>query len=285
MKLRTQFIAPPGYSFIAMDLSQAETWVTAYLANEGTMKDALLHSDIHSVTAANFFLRESTCDHKWIKRRCERCGVELKETERYIGKQNNHANSYRQSPAQLVRSVNGKSNEPPFLTITLSEANRFNKDWHSLYVGIKLWWRRIESDLQANNRTLVTPYGRKRTFYQHWGEELFKEATAFIPQSTVGDHALGAIQPEINISGGILGISKLSDIKNHCKIVQSSHDSVMIECPTPALYEIIPQVYNQFHRPILINDELVHIPVDVEYGTRWSDGMEKWKPPVSVLTG
>jgi DNA polymerase I-like protein with 3'-5' exonuclease and polymerase domains len=285
MKLRSMFIAPKGYSFIACDLSQAESWVVSYLSNEATMKNALLTNDIHSVTAAALLLGASNCSHQWNKYTCKLCGIELKETERYIGKQNNHANSYRQSPEQLVRTVNGKSDEPPYLTITLNEARRFNKDWHSLYVGIKLWWRKIENDLQSQQRTLTTPYGRKRTFYQYWGEELFKEATAYIPQSTVGDHALGATQDSLGIIGGILGISKLRDIQTHCKIVQSSHDSVMIECPTTALDDIIPQVYDQFHRPLVINDEMFTIPVDVEYGTRWSEDMQKWKPNVNVKTG
>jgi len=39
--------------------------------------------------------------------------------------------------------------------------------------------------LQRENRTLVNPFGRPRTFHERWGEELFREAYADIPQSTV----------------------------------------------------------------------------------------------------
>jgi hypothetical protein len=277
MKVRSMFIAPKGYNLIAMDLAQAESWVVAFLANEPTMKDALLNRrDIHSLTASVFAYPNSRCQHEWLKqpddsRVCSICSCVIDYSTRYIGKKNNHANSYRQSPNQLVLSVNAESDEPPYITITLAQAKEYNKRWHELYFCIKGWWSKIESDLNSYNRTLTTPYGRKRTFYALWGPELFKEATAYIPQSTVGDHALGATHPDLGITGGILGISRLPIVSSYCRLIQSAHDSILIECPIGMEKEVIPQIHQQFQRPLIVNDEMFTIPVDVEYGERWGE--------------
>lgn len=275
-KIRSQFIASPGFTFIAMDLSQAETWVVSRLANEVTMIDALANSDIHTITAAALFLNNG-CFHTvgWDKfdngdRVCKDCGGVITEIMRYLGKKSNHGNSYRMSPDRWTQVINAESDNPPFVTVTLAESRVYNKKWLSLYVGIKQWWLAVENQLAAN-RTIITPYGRRRVFYGQWGDPLFKEAIAYNPQSTVADHALGAIQPELGISGGILGISKLPDVKNHCRLITTAHDSVLLEVPLGSEREIAPQVYKQFHRPLVVNGDEFTIPVDGEYGERYGE--------------
>ena len=57
---------------------------------------------------------------------------------------------------------------------------------HNAYPGIPVWWETIRGQLREN-RTLTNCFGRKREFRDAWGDELFKEAYAFIPQSTVVD--------------------------------------------------------------------------------------------------
>jgi len=51
------------------------------------------------------------------------------------------------------------------------------------YVNIPLWWESVKRDLRINNRTLFNCFGRKRRFLEAWGDELFKQAFAFLPQS------------------------------------------------------------------------------------------------------
>src|SRR5690606_13297796 len=186
-KIRSMFIPTPGYKFLAFDLSQAETWVVAHLSKDPIMIRALKESDIHSVTAAAiYFPSDPNCDHfifsKTDKGRlCTGCGRILLETQRYIGKKNNHGNSYRQSPEMSTMSINSESDQPPYVTVTLKEVKSQHKKWHELYRGIKKWWNQIELNLEHNQRTLTTVYGRKRTFFDQWGPNLFKEATAFEP--------------------------------------------------------------------------------------------------------
>lgn len=275
IKIRSQFIASPGYTYIACDLSQAEAWIVAFLANERTMKDALLYSDIHTITAAALFITNNCSHPSWRKqddglRVCDECGESITEIMRYLGKKSNHGNNYRMSPERWTQVINAESDNPPFVTVMLSEARKYNKRWLDLYVGIKQWWREIERQLREN-RTLTTPYGRRRVFYGAWNDSLFKEATAYIPQSTVADHALGCTQSTLGIEGGILAISKLPDIKAHCRIVTSAHDSVLIEVPKGSELELAPQIYNKFCRPLEIKGEVFTIPVDVEIGDRYGE--------------
>lgn len=55
---------------------------------------------------------------------------------------------------------------------------------HHAYPGIPLWWESVKRDLRNNNRTLYNCFGRKRRFLEQWGDELFKQAYAHLPQST-----------------------------------------------------------------------------------------------------
>lgn len=273
LKVRSLYVPTPGYSFIAFDLSQAETWVTAFLAREPRMKEALLKSEIHSVTAAAIFRPPTDCEHlvKWGKKEdgsrfCTLCNIEVNDDERYIGKKSNHGNSYRQGVNRWVQVINAEGK----VSVSTAQGTKYNQVWHGLYPGIKTWWTETENEL-AKSRTLITPYKRRRYFSGLWGDELFKEATAFVPQSTVADHALGMVQPELGIEGGILSISRHPTISRWCRLVHTAHDSVMLEVPRNRENEFTPIVRRLFERPLVVNGEQFTIPVDGEYGDRWGE--------------
>ena len=78
-KLRSMITAPKGKLLVSCDLSQAETWVVGWVANEQNMKHFLLTSDIHTETAREIFDKPAP--------------LEIITEERYIGKQNNPTNT------------------------------------------------------------------------------------------------------------------------------------------------------------------------------------------------
>ncbi|PCJ26724.1 MAG: hypothetical protein COA94_04825 [Rickettsiales bacterium] len=57
---------------------------------------------------------------------------------------------------------------------------------HIVYPGVNLWHKSIQDKLQQD-RTLTNCFGRSMRFLGRWEEKLFKEAYAFLPQSTVVD--------------------------------------------------------------------------------------------------
>lgn len=268
IKVRSMFVAPKDHVLIQFDFSQAESWIVAFLANEQNMKEALLHGDIHSQTGGVFFYANG-CPHAWKKKKCLLCGVEITDVERYVGKRVNHATAYQMKPPRLVQVVNKDSDKPPYVTITLAQGRMYSEKWHEYY-HIKPWWAEIEAQLNRN-RTMVTTYGRERVFFGAWGPELFKEATAFEPQSTVADHANGRVHPELGIPGGFLAVHKRHVERGACRIINQSHDSIIVETPTHRAAELIPDIKSLLLRPLIVKGEEFTIPVDVEMGERWGE--------------
>jgi DNA polymerase I-like protein with 3'-5' exonuclease and polymerase domains len=259
-KLRSMIVAPKGKLLVACDLSQAETWVVMWLANEPNGKNFLLNSDIHTETACSLF---------------DKPFAEIIVEERYIGKQNNHANSYGMGPERQAQVINKRSDQPPYVTVTIAQCRVYQKGWHSLYPNVHNTYHAEVQQQLSKNMTLVTPYGRRRVFFQAWGKELFKAAYAHIPQSTVSDHFHGLVQPELGIEGGLLKVYK--DICTpEIRLVNDSHDSCMLEVPKDSALEIGERVRNALRRPVVISGEEVTIPVDLEIGTRWGE-LEKIK--------
>lgn len=271
-KLRSVYVAPPGYVLISCDLSQAETWIVAYSANEDGMKDALNNSNIHARTASVFF----NIDENVIKKNRKSSDIKVLDeanSQYYIGKQNNHALAYREGAHRLMQSINEKSHLPPFLTVTLSETTRWYTLWHGYYKAIKTWWASIEEQLRRD-RTLTTPYHRKRRFFERWGDELFKAATAHIPQSTIADHAFGKVQEELGIEGGMYGIWKAfqsDSLKHEARIIQTSHDSMMNECRKEIWRDVGHIMQKNMQRPLIVNDQQFTIPTELEVGERWGE--------------
>lgn len=253
MKIRNLFIAPSGKTFISMDLSQAETWIVAFTAREESMKDALLNGDIHRRTASAIF---------------EKSEESISKEERYIGKRLNHALSYRMSAEQLFKVFN-KDAQGTGVILSLAQAKIYRDKWHNFY-KIKSWWSELELQL-SKNRTLTTVYGRRRIFYGRWGDALFKEATAFIPQSTVADHAYGAIQEGVNGEGGIIRIHLDCKKETNFRLVHSAHDSIMLEVPLGSERVAYDILLRNFKRPLNINGETFTIPVECDVGPIWGE--------------
>lgn len=249
------------FYFLAFDLSQAESWVVAHLANEQSMMNALEFDDIHIVTAAAMFDldRNGLPDDEFKKKY---------KTQRYVGKKCNHSFAYRMGENRFCTDFNKESFDLG-ISISLKQAKDYRKKWHNLY-NLQTWWNEIENEL-SRTRQLITPYGRKRTFFDAWGKDLFNEATAYVPQSTVADHAFGKVQQGVNKPGGLLGIAKWCSENRPCKLVHTAHDSVMLEVPKKNIFDIAPQIYQLFRRPLMINGIIFTIPSDGEYGERWGE--------------
>lgn len=233
-KLRSMIVAPASKTFVMCDLSQAESWIVAFLSGDSQMKYNLTCSDIHTETASAIF------------------GVpfaSVTKDQRYTGKRVNHASAYRMSPERFAQVYNKDSPT----SISIKTAKRYNGTWHELYPRIKEWWREIEDKLNKT-RTLVTPYGRQRMFFQAWGQELFKEATAYVPQSTVADHFNGATQSSgANVEGGLLHFyTKWIGSQNSIKIINQSHDSAMLEVPIEETDLWARRLYDSLARPLML---------------------------------
>lgn len=263
LKFRSMFIAPKDKYLLQIDLSQAESWIVAYEAKDENMKHALRNGIIHETAVVIIF--DIPIEQ-----------VDKKGTQRYLGKRINHGSGYGMNAPRQTEIINKDSGEPPYLIVTVDQVQGYQNKWHSHFWRVKEWHGEVRDALRQD-RTLITTYGRKRTFY---GEiprtdsgKFWKEAYAYKPQSTVADHFTGLLHPELQIPGGMKAIwndfcSKSKSGEDEIKMINMSHDSLILEVPKPIVSEIAGMCKARLERPLVINGELFTIPADAEYGER-----------------
>ncbi len=167
-------VADPNCLIYNIDLSQAENRIVAYVAPEPNMIAAFEKGiDIHRQTAALLF-NKSTEEISDEEGSCSIGGGLF--SERFWGKKSNHSLNYDLGYRAFSLLCEIQDNEGRYIV----------ERYHTVYPGVRQYHAWIRNQLNRD-RTLTNCMGRKRTFVDRWGDSLFKEAYAFIPQSTVAD--------------------------------------------------------------------------------------------------
>lgn len=171
-------------------------------------------------------------------------------------------------PFRFAEVVNNEADDTG-ITITVGQAKEAQRLWLGRYPFIEQWWMGIEDELNRNSRTLTTPYGRKRTFFGRWGEQLFKEATAHVPQSTSVDY----------INGGMLRVYDKLVVEgwHGVELLHQNHDSILIQYDEGRRDEVIPEVMGLLQSDLLIGSHVIQIPVEAECGQSWGE-LAKYAP-------
>jgi len=258
-KLRSMFIADDGYELAELDLNRGESWVYAHLSQDPELLRIHLDGlDFHAETAATISsaFGEKDLSVDWI--------IEHKDDEaykiRYLAKRVNHASSYRMKAFKGAESVNKEADETG-IVVSVSEFNAARKLWLERYEYVpNVWWPSIESELDRT-RTMVTPYGRVHQFHDRWGEELFKAATAYVPQSTSVDYLNRGFLKVYHqfVKPGAWGL----------KILAQTHDSLLIQYKLGCRDECLNEVARAMTSTLVINDREFSIPVEPQYGQSW----------------
>ena len=264
--IRSMIGAPKGFSLIQLDLSGAEAWVVAYLADDPNMKYELHNGDMHSRTACSIFnIAFNPDDPKEIRYK------NVDKKQRYGGKKTNHSSNYMQGDGGLVEAINAEG----VISITYKDAKMFKEAWRSLYYMVPSWWEETRHEL-TQSRTLTTAYGYSYTFMQAWSDDLIRAAVAFRPQSTVAVHCYGKEQKDVNKKGGLLEIHRHFKKDKEINIIQTAHDSCVLLAPSNVSLEVAAIARSYMLRPLMIKGEIFTIPVDVEIGEYFGE-LEKVK--------
>lgn len=230
---RRMFIPDEGKVFVQADLSQAEARVVAYLAEEERLIDLFAKGgDIHTQNAAWIYGKDSKT---------------VTPEERDLAKRLVHASHY---------GIGGRT-FGYHAGIPQSEAQTLLSKYFDTFPNIKAWQLRVQSRL-GKSRTVTTPLGRKRTFFGRWGEQLFREAYAFVPQSVVGD--------VLNYA-----MIRLKRIHPPVEFMLQIHDAFVIQVTRGYVDLWLPKIEEAFNIPILINGRELVIPIDVKVGDNWDD--------------
>lgn len=274
-KLREMFTADEGREIGEFDLNRGESWIYSHLAGDEEMM--MIHRenhDFHSITGSaissafgQHFSLEDLLELLELEERDRNAGSKGYYV-RYMGKRTNHASAYRMGPFRGAEVINSESDDTG-ITVTVAEVKKAQKLWRDRYPGMQPWWSWIEKQLDKN-RTLVTPYGRVRQFHDRWGDSLFKEATAFVPQSTSVDY----------INCGMLKLwqkfCKDGPDGNDWKleILHQNHDSILVQYDPTYREEVHRVVREALTSTIIVSDirqraHEISIPVEGKYGPNW----------------
>jgi uracil-DNA glycosylase family 4 len=235
---------------IQADYVQAEAVVVAYLTGNNRLKkmfqtsyglvgEARAPYDIHKITASEMF------------------GIpfdQITKKQRSVGKTIRHASNYAAGPAVLAVR----------LGIKMKEAKQLMELYHRADPLLRVWYQRIQAELRES-RTLTNLLGRKHRFLGRWGDDLFRSAYSYKPQSTVGD-LLNTAMRNCYAAWG-----------SRYRLVMQLHDAQYIACSDNEKEICSKRVYESMCIPLKINDETFMIDVDFKIGNTWGD-MVDWIP-------
>lgn len=231
---RQVFVPDPGNVFVGADLSQAEARVVAWLAKDEFMIRVFTEGrDIHKENAARIFRKPIE---------------EITPDERYLAKRLVHAANYGLGPRKFAQIAE----------VPERMAKELLAAYFRAFPRIQEWHRSIEQQIRKT-RTLSNPFGRKRRFHDRIGPDLYREAYAYIPQSTVADQLHRATR------------AIWARLPEGARIALQVHDSIVIECAPHQVEEVKAILKEELERPIDFGNGMppLVIPAEIKVGDNW----------------
>ena len=245
-RFRSCVRARNGKIFVNCDQCQAEDWiVSGIIADVGAdfhgLEELRSGKDRHTRLASKLFSRPEA-----------ECGKDT--LERFMGKKVRHAGNYDMGPDEFARQLVKEG-----LRGDKRLCAAFLEIFHNEEPGIRdVFHKHIQRELEST-RMLRTPLGRERIFmgcrpYDN-NKQVFKEAYAFEPQSTVGDNTgLAILYCECNWPD---------------MVVLDTHDAVSLEVGDNEMDVVrgVELLSGGFDRKIVFPNGLeIIIPVEFEIG-------------------
>jgi DNA polymerase I-like protein with 3'-5' exonuclease and polymerase domains len=267
--VRGMYIPDEGEIFVQLDSSQAEARVVFNLAtDEQALRDIDEH-DYHALTATWFF-GGSELDYS-------KKALGYESPIRFAGKTLRHACHLAAQKRRAAAEVNTQARKYKIpIVITEAIADRAIKIFHNKQPKIQHIFHAQIIEALKERRQLTAPLpwgidaerGGIRIFYERWGDELFREAFAYIPQRTVSDNTKAA------------GIRIKKRFKE-AKIILEAHDALLFSIRREYLEDFVPLAKKEMERPITFSccslpRRLLKIPCDVEIGENYKD-LNKFK--------
>lgn len=268
--VRGQYEPDEGEIFVQLDSSQAEARVVFNLAtDEQALRDIDEH-DYHALTASWFFGGSESDYSKKI--------LGYESPIRFAGKTLRHAGHLGAGKRRAATELNTQARKYKIpITITEAIAERALKIFHAKQPRIqKVFHAGVIEALKENRRMLYAPLpwgvdaerGGVRIFYERWGDELFREAMAYLPQRAVTDNTKAA------------GI-RIKKRFRECKIILEAHDALVFSIRHEYLQDFVPIARQEMERPINFSScslprRSLKIPCDIEIGENYKD-LKKFK--------
>lgn len=240
-EVRRIFIPPEGYVWIKADKSQAEARVVAWSARIFELMNNFSKSDfdIHRWNAANIYgVNEN----------------EVTKNQRQLAKIGVHGGNYGLKAGTASK----------YFGVPFKVAERVLDSYIASLPQLPQWWDSIQDEVRKT-RTLVSPLGRRRTFFGRIDDALWRSAYSFIPQAVVVDdinRALWVLDPVLE--------------RSSAWPVMQVHDEICVVAPESASDWVVEKMKNVMEYPIKFHkdDPELTIPIDISVGPNWYDQKE-----------
>lgn len=267
--VRSMYEPDEGEIFVQLDSSQAEARVVFNLAtDEQALKDIDEH-DYHALTATWFFGGVESDYSKKV--------LGYESPIRFAGKTLRHAGHLGAGKRRASLELNTQARKAKIdISISEAQAERALKIFHNKQPKIQRVFHNEVIECLKNTRRLTAPlpygvdapHGGVRIFYERWGDDLFREAMAYIPQRAVSDNTKAA------------GI-RIKKQAPYAKIILEAHDGLLFSLRLEYLDEFVPLAKKEMERPINFTHcslprRYLKIPCDVEIGENYKD-LKKYK--------
>jgi DNA polymerase-1 len=165
--IRSLFIPDEGHTFFDIDLSKADLRVVAWEAGENEMKAMLAEGrDPYTETAREFY-RDPTIT---------KLRSDGSENPKYkMFKSFGHGTHYLGTPQGLAQR----------LGLTIHEATRTQAWYLGKYRKIAEWQTRFKAEI-TRTHSVSNKFGYRRHYFGRIDDSVYREAIAWLPQSTVG---------------------------------------------------------------------------------------------------
>lgn len=232
--LRDIFIADEGYSYVVGDLSQVEARFVAWLSGDENFKNLFKKGGkIHSQVASWIF----------------KTPIDLVTKEQYAkAKAVVHGANYDMGYRTFAQTAG----------ISTVESQWLLTQYHTNFPMIKSWHQSIVEQLRQNRMT-ISPFGRRRLFFGWWGDSLFKEAYATVPQACAVDLLCMAI------------IRVYYQLPPFATILLQVHDEVVIQCKDEDVGAVTSLFKREVEKPIMVNGDYLTVPLDIKIGKNWKE--------------
>lgn len=267
-RLRSVFIADPGFKFAYIDLEQAESRLVGAiewnLFHDGKYLDACESGDLHT----------TVCRLAWAD---QLYWTGVLASDRVLAEQPFYRqHSYRHMAKVLGHGTN--YNGKPFTMAKHTKLDQrltaaFQEKYFAAFPAHRQWHAAVAQELYAHG-FLTTLTGRRRWFFGRRNDDAtIREAIAFDPQGSVGDI----------LNRGMLEVWRLG----RCQLLLQIHDAILVQYPEAEEMELIPILLKTIQQPIqLKHNRTLTIPAEARIGFNWGewdaiknpDGLVKFDP-------
>lgn len=260
-RLRTLYVADPGYKFANIDLEQADA------RNVGAICWALFRKDTFLNAAEGGDLHTTVSRMTWE----ELAWPDDPSGWRDVADQLFYReDSYRQTAKKLGHGTNFNG-QPPTMAVHTKTPQRIIEDFQRRYfarfpeVKERINW--VAKKLIEDGH-ITTLFGARRHFFRRRdNSKTLNEAAAFEPQSMTAEE----------INGALINIFWL----NRVELLLQVHDSILMQYPEDQEEELIPLLQQAMRVPLYIHGREFVVPCEIKVGWNWGDqGFDKEKKEI-----